>query len=184
MWPALYAQTLGSVRPVRKIGATRSSTAKISFLDFRFQEPYFGREGPNYAPQKGEPSGGAQQLAEARLFGNESIATLKFEMADESGQSIRSLHFIKTDDSLASGEYLGLVDVPLQPFRIVVSGQDVNGAPFRAVYSRVFRPKGQPPAQLVLPPGMPAQHAAKLKAGMDLQDQQMKARFEEVKRVF
>jgi len=135
-----------SVAPTR--GATQP--AKIELYSFEFQEPYFGREGPGYTAIRGEPSKRAQQLAEARLSGQGRASTVKFEAIDASGNVLKVLYLFKTSDALDDDEYFGFVDVPDQPFRVVVSGQDISGAPYRRVFDHLFHPKNELPTPAVL----------------------------------
>jgi hypothetical protein len=170
-------------RAVRQLGATRTpGSTRISFIRFDFQEPYFGREGPNYHAMKGEPALGARQIAQASLYGQESIASVRFEMLDEGGNAIQTLHFVKTDNSPEEGEYLGIIDVPHQPFRIAASGQYANGAAFRAVNSRLFRPEARNLATVTIPPDTPAQNGEQIRAWIDAMDKQTQAQFEEARR--
>lgn len=170
---------------MHRIGAAKSAAApRISFLSVDFQELRYGHEGPSYFPIKGEPSAGAQQLAEVSLYGQESIAAVKFEMLDEGGNVIQTLHPLKMDNSPENGEYLGLVDVPQQPFRIATGGQDLNGGAFHKVHARLFRPTGRPLPALALPPGLPAANAQQIQAMVDAYEQQMKSRLEEAKRAY
>lgn len=126
---------------------TRAPTqpARIDLYAFEFQEPYFGREGPSYAPTKSEPSKRLQQLAKARLRGQVGVSTIKFEAIDASGNALEVLHLFKTTDALDDDEYWGFVDVPDQPFRVMISGQDVSGAPYRRVFDHLYYPKDELP---------------------------------------
>jgi len=135
-----------SVVPTR--GATQP--ASIDLYAFEFEELYFGREGPGYAAIKGEPSKKTRQLAKARLSGQGAVSTVKFEAIDASGNALNVLYLFKVTDALDDDEYLGFVDVPDQPFRVVVSGQEVSGAPYRRVFDHLFRPAAEPPARPLL----------------------------------
>ncbi|HYM13116.1 MAG TPA: hypothetical protein VEU62_20415 [Bryobacterales bacterium] len=180
-----FAAGQSAARPVRRLGASKPAAApRISFLSVDFQELRYGHEGPSYFPIKGEPSAGAQQLVEVSLYGQESIAAVKFEVLDEGGNVIQTLHLLKMDNSPENGEYLGLVDVPQQPFRIATGGQDFNGAAFRKVHARLFRPADRPLPALALPPGMPAANAQQIKAIVDAYEQQMRSRLEEARRAY
>jgi len=128
---------------VQPRGATQP--VQIDLYTFEFKEPYFGREGPSYFATKSEPVKGAQQLAEARLSGQRGVSTVKFEAIDASGNALKVLYLFKVNDALDDDQYLGFVDVPDQPFRVVVSGQDSNGASYRRVFDRLFRPKDKLP---------------------------------------
>jgi hypothetical protein len=176
------AQT--AARLVRRLGASRSAAPRVSFLSVDFQELRYGHEGPGYVPIKGEPSAGARQVVEVSLYGQESIASVRFEMFDESGNVIQTLHVLKMDNSPENGEYLGLVDVPHQPFRIRASGQDLNGTAFRTVHTRVFHPAERPLPALALPPGLPAANARRIQAMANAFEQQMHSRLEEAKRAY
>ena len=134
-------QAQQSVVPPR--GATQP--VQIHLYTFEFQEPYFGREGPSYSATKSEPAKGTQQLAEARLSGQEGVSTVKFEAIDASGNALKVLYLFKVNDSLDDDEYLGFVDVPDQPFRVMVSGQDISGASYRRVFDHLFRPQNKLP---------------------------------------
>jgi hypothetical protein len=136
----------------RSVVMTRAATVpvQIDLYEFEFKEPYLGREGPSYSAIKGEPSRKAQQLAEARLSGQAGISTVQFEAIDASGNALKVLHLFKVNDALDDDEYLGFVDVPDQPFRVMVSGQDINGAAYQRVYDRLFRPKDELPTPAAL----------------------------------
>src|SRR5262249_37671823 len=138
-------------RPVTPLPPSR-----LDFHSFEFHDLYFGREGPNYAPIKSEPSKGSQQYVRARLFGQEAIATAKFEAIDEQGNVLKLLHLFKARSALDDGGYWGWVEVPTQPFRIMVSGQDINSAPYKRIHPKVFQPQDESPAPPLLPPGIPA----------------------------
>lgn len=125
---------------------TREATqpVRIDIDTFEFEEPYFGREGLGYAATKSEPSKRTQQFAEARLSGQAKVATVKFEAIDTGGNALTVLYLFKVNDALDDNEYVGFVDVPDQPFRVMVSGQDISGATYRQVFDHLFRPKHNP----------------------------------------
>lgn len=152
---------------------------EFSFLGFEFKEIYYGYEGPNYTKAAGEPASGTQLVAEARLFMAPAIATVKFELLDQSGQAMRPLHFIKEDTDMADGEFVGVVSVPAQPFRVAVSGQDPTGKTYRRVYDHLFRPTDGPPAAPRLPPGLPPERAKLYQQALVEYDRQAKARLTE-----
>jgi len=122
----------------------------IGLYAFEFKELYFGREGPSYSAIIGEPSKKAQQLAEARLSGQGGVSTVKFEAMGASGNALNVLYLFKVNDALDDDQYLGFVDVPDQPFRVMVSGQDTSGAAYRRVFDHLFRPRDEPPARPAL----------------------------------
>jgi hypothetical protein len=148
----LLALAPGLTFAQQSVVLTRGPTqpARIDLYAFEFQEPYFGREGPSYAPTKSEPSKRAQQLAKARLLGQGGVSTVKFEAIDASGNALTVLYLFKVTDALDDDGYWGFVDVPNQPFRVMVSGQDISGAPYRRVFDHLFRPKDELPTPAAL----------------------------------
>jgi hypothetical protein len=175
----LLSVTVSAQTPVKRIAPTPARTSRVSFIKVEFQKLYFGREGPNYTAIKGEPSRGASQPVEISLSGQESIAAIKFELIDEAGSALQTLRLSKMDNSLDSGDYMGVVDVPLQPFRLVASGRDTAGNAFRRVLSRLFRPTDQPPPALQLPTGMPPLDQQRMAEISVAADREMRARLEE-----
>ena len=161
-----------AARPVKRFAVPPSRTNKIDFFSFEFQRPYFGREGPNFTRIIGEPSKGAQYLIKAELFGQEAIATAKFEFADGSGRVIQLLRLSKFNTSLDDGNYVGFVNVPSQPFRVMVSGKDINGAPYRRAHKRLFRPASHTPAPPLVPLGLPSAQAKQIGAMLKAMEQQ------------
>jgi len=137
-------------RAQRSAVATRAQPVRIDLYAFEFQEPYFGREGPGYVPTKREPAKRAQQFANARLSGQGGISTVKFEAIDAGGNSLKILYLFKVTDGLDDDEYAGFVDVPEQPFRVMVSGRDVSGAAYKRVFDHLFRPQDELPTPAAL----------------------------------
>jgi hypothetical protein len=123
---------------------------RIELYAFEFQELRPGREGPGYSTIPGEPSKGARQLAQARLSGQAGVATAKFEALDATGSALSVLHLFKLSDALDDDQYLGFIEVPDRPFRVMVSGQDSGGGAYRRVFDHLFRPRDEPPARPVL----------------------------------
>ena len=153
-----------SAHPVERFTSDPSRVRGVQFFSFEFQRPYFGREGPNFTRLNGQPSAGAQYLVEAELFRQEVVATAKFELEDQAGRVIQLLHLSKSDNSLDHGHYVGFVKVPSHPFRVVVSGKDLNGKRYRRVYASLFRPTNRPPAPPLVPPKLPPAEKTKIAA--------------------
>ncbi len=61
-----------------------------------------------------------------------SIDTLNIEMIDERGRPIGPVKFRQTDGSNLSA-YMLLLEPPPQPFRLMVSGRDLNGRDYRRI---------------------------------------------------
>ena len=98
----------------------------------------------------GEPVMGALHVAEAHVWGTEAIATAKFDAVDESGQPIEPLAIARKPGPSGSWRFVGLVTVPIRPFRVVLSGRDIHGQPFRRVYRRLFTPTDRAPSRAAL----------------------------------
>ena len=149
-------------RRVKAFSAKRRSD-EIDFISFEFERPYLGREGPSFTELDGEPSAGVQYLATATLFAEEAISTAKFELVDQDGQVIQLLHFFKQDNSLENAHFFGSAKIPERPFHIAISGMGVDGAPYRKVFERLFRPAKRPAAPPILP-SLPQRDTSKIAA--------------------
>jgi len=123
-----------SPRPVRDI-TEPPSAAQVALLDFKFQEPSFR----SFAPIDSEPVIGAEYVVEAHVDGEHAVATMKFEIVDDTGIAIAPIAIGRQTRS-GFPRYLGVMTVPAHPFRIVLTGHTVNGEPFRRADDKVFRP--------------------------------------------
>jgi hypothetical protein len=85
---------------------------------------------------------------------------------------IQLLNMSKSDNSLDHGEYGGFMKVPSQPFRVAVSGRNLDGKRYRRVYADLFRPTNRPPAPPRLPPKLPPAEARKIAATLKAIEQQ------------
>jgi len=167
-----------AAHPVKRFTSDPSRVKDLQFSRFEFQLPYLGREGPNFTRLDGQPTAGAQYLVKAELFGQEVAATAKFELVDEVDRVIQLLHMSKSDNSLDHGAYAGFVKVPSQPFRVAVSGRDLDGKLYRRVYADLFRPTNRPTAPPRLPPKLPPAEATKIAAALKAIEQQAIANME------
>ncbi len=137
----------------------------VQFSSFEFQQLELAREtGVNFTRLDKQPSVGAHYLVKAQLYGQQVVATAKFELVDEGGRVIQLLHMSKSDNSLDYGQYTGFAKVPSQRFRVAVSGMGLDGKRYRSVYSVLFRPTKRPPAPPRLPPKLPPAKATKIAA--------------------
>ena len=128
-------------RPVRDI-TEPPSAAQVDLLDFAFQEPSFR----SMAPINSEPVIGAEYVVEAHIHGEHAIATMKFEIADETGTATAPIAMLRQTKS-GFPRYLGVMTVPAHPFRIVLTGHSVNGEPFRRADDKLFRPVDRRPSR-------------------------------------
>lgn len=141
------ADTLTPVKDVTK--APR--TGDIEFVAFDFQRPQPAHGGVFLFEIQGEPGAGVRYPVEANIGGEEAIATATFDVLADDGTIIQPLPIARGDRSGLS-QFIGMMTVPSQPFRILLSGHSVDGRPFRLVYPRLFRPgKGS----LDIPPDAP-----------------------------
>jgi hypothetical protein len=167
-----------AAHPVERLTSGPSRAGEIQLFSFEFQRPYFGREGPNFTRLDTQPSAGVQYLVKAELFRQEAVASAKFELVSERGRAIQLLHMWKSDNSLDNGQYVGFAKVPAQPFRVVVSGKDVDGKPYRRAYAQLFRPVNGPTAPPLVPPQLPKAEATKITAMLKAFEQQEIANLE------
>ncbi len=175
---AVFAQSPSSAaRPLRRLTDSPSQAGDIKLFSFEFQRVYLGHEGPNHTRIEGEPSAGAQYIVRADIFRQEAVRTVKFELVDVNNRVIGLLHFIKFSNSPEDGDYMGSVDVPSHPFRVMVSGTGVDGTPYRHVFPRLFRPTRRPPATPLIPPGFPPARAKEIRQMLEAIDKQARAQF-------
>ena len=161
IYPQQPGQNPEMPRPVKKFSNNLRS-AEIELFSFEFEQPYLGREGPNFTELKGEPSAGAQYLATAELFREEAVSTAKFELVDEEGRTIQHLYFYKQDNSLEFAKFFGSAKIPERPFRVAVSGIGIDGEQYRRVFDRLFQPTRLPPAPPILPQKLSPDEARKI----------------------
>lgn len=126
-------------RPVKRLPVRAQRAAEIQILDFKFQQALFGFEGPSFFPIEGEPSKGARYMVEALLYGEEAIATAKFEAVDARGVFIQQVPILRQSDAYGHPNFYGVMIVPHGPFRLVVSGKGIDGQRYRSAHARLFR---------------------------------------------
>jgi hypothetical protein len=102
--------------PVKKLPRRATSTAEIQLLDFKFQQTFISREGPALWPIEGEPLKGARYIVEALLYGEDAIATAKFEVVDGRGVVIQPVRIVQQSDAYGRPEFYGLMVAPDRPF--------------------------------------------------------------------
>jgi hypothetical protein len=124
-------------RPVRVL--KQPGVQDIEFVRFEFQEPALYHLRVHYGEIDGEPRTGEKYGVAASIGGEEAIASVSFDAIDGSGRMIQRVPMARTREHGYS-EFLGLMEVPAQPFRIVMSGEGVDGRTFRLVYARLFNP--------------------------------------------
>ena len=162
--PGLAGQGSSSLRatdvptPVKDV--TKMWRAEeIEFVAFEFQQPTPMHVSVSLFRIDGEPSSGARYPVEAHLGGEEAIATASFEAIAEDGTLVQPLLVARRGTAVPGySEFIGLMNVPSHPFRIVVTGQSVDGRPFRRVSERLFRPITRPHERRAVA-DLPPEHA-------------------------
>ncbi|MGH9908970.1 MAG: hypothetical protein ACRD8U_25710, partial [Pyrinomonadaceae bacterium] len=150
----------GEMRPVKQLPSSSPSSGEIHFEGFEFQQLYVTRH-PGSWPIKGEPTKGFRFFVEAELYGEEAIATAKFEAVDEVGNVIQPVLIQRRPDASGRSEFYGVMKVPDRPFRIVISGEGIDERSYRRTYKRLFRPTTRRHSAVVYPPGGPPVDAKK-----------------------
>jgi hypothetical protein len=139
------------------------SAAEISFMSFEFKQFQFSQHGGMF-PIKGEPTKGSRFFVEATLYREEAIATAKFEAVDEAGNVIQKISIQRQPDPGGGSMFYGVMKVPDRPFRVVVSGEGIDGKTYRLIYERLFRPTTRPKSAILLPPGVNARQRGQFEA--------------------
>jgi hypothetical protein len=102
--------------------------------------------GPSYFSVKRAPFRGKSEIAEATVFGQEAIATIRFELIDEAARVPQPVPAIPTGNAIDSDSYLLKLDVPDLPLRLRIRGSDLRGRPFTHTWPRLFVPMEGAPA--------------------------------------
>lgn len=153
---------VGVTQPVKIVARPPRGAADIDLLRFDFQQPFFTRGGPALWPIDGEPSRGARYVVEANIFGEEWIATAAFRAVDERGTLIQPIPMVRRPNGSGTSEVYGLLVVPDRPFRIVMTGETIDGARYQRTNARLFRPTQRPPGGPRLPPNTPPEMAGRM----------------------
>jgi hypothetical protein len=143
----------GTLTPVRDVTKAPSAT-EIEFVGFDFQRPQPAHGGVFLFEISGEPGAGLRYPVEATIGGEAAVASASFDVIAEDGTIIQSLPIARGDRS-GQTQFIGMMTVPSQPFRILLTGQSVDGRRFEFLYRRLFRPgKGslEIPADAPVPP--------------------------------
>jgi hypothetical protein len=130
----------GATAPVRDV-TKAPRAAEIEFVDFEFQQPRPMHGGVALFGIDGEPASGTRYPVEASIGGEAGIASASFEVIADDGTIIQPLR-IAWRGTAAPGHsnFIGVMHVPSRPFRILLTGQTVDGRRFRLVYERLFKP--------------------------------------------
>ena len=166
--PALSQDSPSASRPVREV-TERADPAKIEFVGFDFQQPtLMGEFTVHYVEIEGAPSMGEEYGVEASIGGQEAIATLLFEAIGADGALLQTIPMVVEETGVAgySYDFIGLMTVPSQPFRVRLSGDDVYGQRFTRL-SRLINPVVEAPRKKVDYPGIPPELLARFEPRFD-----------------
>jgi len=139
-----------AVHPVKLLPSPTPSSGEIHFSSFEFQQLFISHHAGSFAI-KGEPTKEARFFVEAKLYGEEAIATAKFEAVDERGNVIQKILIGRQADANGGSGFYGVMKVPDRPFRVVISGQGVDGLSYSRTYERLFRPTTRPLSPILIP---------------------------------
>ncbi len=163
--------------PLRSI-VTQPRAGSISILSIHFQQLTYGHEGPGYFSVQHPPYRGKPAIVEVMLYGQNAIRSVQFELVDQYGVRLATPVAVRFGSGIDSDEYWLQLDVPLQPFRFAIRGEDFRGQPFRRVDKQLYTPiEGNvpPPA---LPPDLPSARASAMRRSLDKYANEVQARFE------
>ena len=165
--------------PLRSI-VTQPSARSISILSIHFQELKYGHEGPGYFSVEHAPYGGKLAIVEVTLYGQNAIRSVQFELVDQYGLRLATPVAVRVGSGADSDEYWLQLDVPLQPFRFGIRGEDFRGRPFQRVDKQLYTPiEGNVPP--TLPPDLLSAEAPAMRRMQRLLDRyanDVQARFE------
>ena len=160
-------------QPLRRI-SRQPAARDISILSVDFQELRYGHEGPGYFATERAPLRGQREIAEVSLFGQEAIATVRFELIRRTGVVLAAARAFRVGDAADASQYMVRVDVPAEPFLFRITGQDISGRPYAAVFQRLFMPAEGTPRR----PEYPAGLNARQRQAMDAAAAEVQSRFD------
>jgi hypothetical protein len=142
----------GVMRPVKQLPSQRLSTAEIQFSSFEFLQLIFTHH-PGTSALEDEPTKGVRYFVEAKFYGEEVIATAKFEAVDEHGNVFQKILIGRQPEPGGGSGFYGVMEVPDRPFRVMVSGEGMDGRSYSLTYERLFRPTSRPNSAVLIPSG-------------------------------
>jgi hypothetical protein len=169
------------MRPVKQLPVQPRLTEEISFEKFEFQQLIISRH-PGMFGLEGEPTKGFRYFIEARIYGEEAIATAKFEAVDEAGNVIQKILIGRQPHAGGGSDFYGVMKVPDRPFRVVLSGEGIDGKNYRLTYERLFRPTTRQQTPVRDPAGRLPANARQRRQLLALVQQQMDKLEEDVKK--
>ena len=88
---------------------------------------------------QGQPLVGEPQTLLVQLLG--SYATAEFRFVSREGDTLAVLDLKQGDPRAAADDFVGQVELPDQPFEVMVFGTTLNGEPYQRVFPALFTPQ-------------------------------------------
>lgn len=124
-----------TVTPTARFWFVVRSTSELSLMAAEFVRPR-GRPGhEGLFKSEGQPLAGRPATLRARL--SDEVTSAEFGLMSLNGDLLSRLKLARVD----ADEFVGDIELPHEPFRVFVSGLTPTQAPYRRVYSQVFRPE-------------------------------------------
>lgn len=163
-------------RPLRNVGASRT-VQEISVSTFSIQDTAMLHAGPGLFDIDGEPQIGRRYPVQSYIAGDQAIRQARFEIVDQQGELIAPL-IMARKGAPGNSRFVGMMTVQNRPFRIVLTGESVEGHSFRRVHRRLFQPVAQAPLRRRQLQGLAPDEAALFQRILDESDPLVKAEAE------
>jgi hypothetical protein len=135
-------------RPVKDV-TRQPKAADVEFAAFDFEQPNLYELSVHFGRIDGEPSIGARYGIRAVIGGERAIAWAALEVIDQQGERVQPVIVAPSALGGSYDEWIGMMTVPALSFRVALSGETVDGQPFRRIFGRLFRPVNAPPHKLL-----------------------------------
>jgi hypothetical protein len=116
----------------------------LSLTDAAFVEQRTGADGSEPVKIEGEPIAGRAALL--RVGVSSDISSPTFQLVSLDARSIQQLDL----QSVGSGEFRGMITLPIEAFRVLVTGLDESGMSLQRISSRLFHAE---PIEVIAPAG-------------------------------
>ncbi|MGO9258328.1 MAG: hypothetical protein ACLQU1_18725 [Bryobacteraceae bacterium] len=181
----IFVAHVASAQPWPLNQVSQGGTARpISILQIQIQELKFGHEGPGYFSADRAPFRGNQELVEAELFGQEAIASVRFELVSESGQLLSMVPAFRIRDGADADEYYLQVEVPPQAFRFRIEGRDSQGRPYASVFPKLFVPLEGSAPKFEFPAGLNEDQSRRLQSWIGASEERTRAQFASARKAY
>jgi hypothetical protein len=130
--------------PTRRFWLTVHARTDLSLMDAEFVEPAAESEPRRLVRIQGQPIAG--RTATLRVSLASGIKNPTFHLVSVAAQPIRAVDLESTD----RGEFIGVLEPPPEPFRVMVIGRDESGLTVQRIRAGLFRGE---PIEIVPPEG-------------------------------